>query len=163
MADQRPLIERLLDVVVYAPIGLIGQLQEEVPKFAAEGRQKFENRVQVAKFIGQMSVTYGRQELAKKIAERSQPTPASSTATANGAVAAGVTAQAATTPAAPPESAPPESAPLPFDGYDTMAAAHIVQQLRRMSGAELAAVEAYEQQHRNRRTVLAKIDQIRLG
>lgn len=161
MPDQRPLIERLLDVVVYAPIGLIGQLQEEVPKFAAEGRQKFENRVQVAKFIGQMSVTYGRQELAKKIAERSQPTPAApaaTTATADGAVAADVTAQAATTPVATPESAP-----LPFDGYDTMAAAHIVQQLRRMSGAELAAVEAYEQQHRNRRTVLAKIDQIRLG
>ena len=161
MPDQRPLIERFLDVVVYAPIGLIGQLQEEVPKFAAEGRQKFENRVQVAKFIGQMSVTYGRQELAKKIAERSQPAPAAP-ASADGAEAAGVTAQAAATPATTP-AATPESAPLPFEGYDTMAAAHIVQQLRRMSGAELAAVEAYEQQHRNRRTVLAKIDQIRLG
>lgn len=158
MPDQRPLIERLLDVVVYAPIGLLGQLQEEVPKFAAEGRQKFENRVQVAKFIGQMSVTYGRQEVARKLAERSQ--------------------RAAATPApvvddSPPEASfpddaaaavtAPESAPLPFDGYDTMAAAHIVQQLRRMARAELDAVEAYEQQHRNRRTVLAKIDQIRLG
>lgn len=153
MPDQRPLIERLLDVVVYAPIGLFGQLQEEVPKFAAEGRQKFENRVQVAKFIGQMSVTYGRQELAKKLAERSQPATATPVS---------VVVDAAAEPTAAPAVAP-VSAPLPFDGYDTMAAAHIVQQLRRMSSAELDAVEAYEQQHRNRRTVLAKIDQIRLG
>ena len=150
MPDQRPLIERLLDVVVYAPIGLIGQLQEEVPKFAAEGRQKFENRVQVARFIGEMSVNYGRQELAKKLAERSQPAPASPAADL-------VVASVEATPAAA------AAAPLPFDGYDTMAAAHIVQQLRRMSADELAAVEAYERQHRNRRTVLAKIDQIRLG
>ena len=160
MPDQRPLIERLLDVVVYAPIGLLGQLQEEVPKFAAEGRQKFENRVQVAKFIGQMSVTYGRQEVARKLAERSQraaatpapvvdDSPPEASFPDDAAAAAAVTA--------------PESAPLPFDGYDTMAAAHIVQQLRRMARAELDAVEAYEQQHRNRRTVLAKIDQIRLG
>ena len=153
MADQRPLIERILDVAIYAPIGLIGQLQAEVPKFAAEGREKFENRVQVAKFIGQMSVTYGRQELAKKRAERSQPAAAFPTTDSADAGAGAVEA------AAVPEAV----APLPFDGYDTMAAAHIVQQLRRMSADELVAVKAYEQQHRNRRTVLAKIDQIRLG
>jgi hypothetical protein len=147
MPDQRPLIERVLDVVVYAPIGLLGQLQQEVPKFAAEGRQKFENRVQVARFIGEMSVTFGRKELAKRISER----------------------QAATTAAVSVEAASSgqvrhnADAPAPFDGYDTMAAAHIVQQMRSMTPAELDAVAEYERQHRNRRTVLAKVDQLRAG
>jgi len=149
MPGQRPLIERVLDVVVYAPVGLLGQLQVEVPKFAAQGRQKFENRVQVAKFIGQMSVTYGRQEITKRIAERK----ASSAAEAGEA-----------TPGTP-QVALPEAAvvPVPFDGYDTMAASHIVQQLRSMTPSELAVVEAYEVRHRNRRTVLAKVAQMRNG
>ena len=148
MPAQRPLVERVLDVVVYAPIGLLGQLQEDVPKFAAQGRQKFENRVQVAKFIGQMSVTYGRQELTKRLAERR----------ASGSADHDL--------AAVPEEPQPTPAetvvvPVPFDGYDTMAASHIVQQLRTMTPAELDTVSAYEARHRNRRTVLAKVEQMR--
>lgn len=148
MADQRPLIERVLDVVVYAPIGLLGQLQEEVPKFAAEGRLKFENRVQVARFIGELSVTFGRQEFAKRLAERRA-----------GSAAFETTAVSATVD--PEDAAAAATATLPFDGYDTMAAAHIVQQLRSMMPLELDAVSAYEASHRNRRTVLAKVEQMR--
>lgn len=154
MAEQRPLIERVLDVVVYAPIGLLGQLQQEVPKFAAEGREKFGNRVQVAKFIGQMSVTYGRQELARRVAERR----ASSESAAQARVASpDVPSSVAVVPSVT------VVVPVPFEGYDTMAASHIVQQMRTMTSREVAAVAAYEASHRNRRTVLAKVDQMRNG
>lgn len=48
----------------------------------------------------------------------------------------------------------------PFDGYDTLPAAHIVQRLARLTPVELAAVRAYELGHRGRRTVVAKVDQL---
>ncbi|MEO5899302.1 MAG: hypothetical protein ABIR68_04115 [Ilumatobacteraceae bacterium] len=48
----------------------------------------------------------------------------------------------------------------PFEGYDTLPAAHIVQRLTRLTPIELAAVRAYELGHRGRRTVVAKVDQL---
>ena len=48
----------------------------------------------------------------------------------------------------------------PFDGYDTLPASHIVQRLRRMSPEALRGVRAFEAAHRNRRTVLAMVDQL---
>jgi hypothetical protein len=167
MADQRPLIERVLDLVVYAPVGLLSVLKDDVPRFAAEGRDKLENRVQVARFIGELSVQYGKQEMSKRVAARKAAEVAAAEVAAaesvpavhpghvlDDLVAAGEAAELAA------EAAHAAQVP-PFDGYDTMAAAHIVQRLRGMSDHELAAVAAYETHHRGRRTILAKVDQLR--
>jgi hypothetical protein len=48
----------------------------------------------------------------------------------------------------------------PFEGYDTLPAAHIVQRLGRLAAEDLAIVRAYELDHRARRTVVAKVDQL---
>jgi hypothetical protein len=150
MTDQRPLIERILDVVVYAPIGLVGQLNDEVPKLAAEGRNKFENRVQVAKFVGKMSVDFGRKELSKRWAQHRSASDVQSAAEA--APAPQPVAQA---PSA--DVASSKGSSEPFDAYDSMTASEIVQRLARCNGDQLSAVERYERSHRNRRTILAKV------
>ena len=48
----------------------------------------------------------------------------------------------------------------PFEGYDALAAAHLVQRMPRLSAAELVEIRSYEVTHRARRTIVAKIDQL---
>ena len=49
---------------------------------------------------------------------------------------------------------------LPIAGYDTLAASQIVARLDGLAAEQLAAVAAYEAAHRNRKTVLGKLDQL---
>ncbi|HEX5614572.1 MAG TPA: hypothetical protein VFZ83_05410 [Acidimicrobiia bacterium] len=71
-------------------------------------------------------------------------------------------------PVAPPRIAsdPPDardvsaSDDLPIPGYDELSASQVVERLAGLSADELAAVRAYEAEHRKRRTILGKIDQL---
>jgi hypothetical protein len=53
-----------------------------------------------------------------------------------------------------------ESAALPIPGYDALSASQVVQRLVGLSPDELAAVHAYEATHRQRRTIIGKIEQL---
>jgi hypothetical protein len=149
MGEQRPLIEQWLDLAVYAPIGLLVAAQEDLPALVQRGRERAENRVQVARFFGQMAVAYARVEAQKRREAASRPT--TDGAAPIPATAVEVMPDIADTVAPIPE---------PFAGYDALAAVHVVERLRRMSPAELHAVHEYESAHRGRRTVLGKIDQL---
>ena len=58
-------------------------------------------------------------------------------------------------------SAAPDRATLAIPGYDSLSASQVVQRLAGLNQEELAAVGAYEQAHRGRRTVLNRVDQLR--
>ena len=65
-------------------------------------------------------------------------------------------------PDAPPErGGRPAGEDLAIPGYDQLAASQVVARLSGLSPAALDRVEAYERAHRGRRTVLAKIRQLR--
>ena len=49
---------------------------------------------------------------------------------------------------------------LAIPGYDTLSASQVVEHLVGLGADELEAVRAYESSHRNRRTILGKIDQL---
>lgn len=137
--------ERLLDLVVYAPIGAAVQIRDDLPRLVANGRSELENRVRLARWVGEMAVQYGRQRLEQRLAPR-PPAPA---------------VRPSTTPAADEAPAVPVHPPHePFHGYDTLAAAQLVPLLDRLPHAEVHLVRDYEAATRRRRTVLAKIDQI---
>jgi len=75
-------------------------------------------------------------------------------ATANGTSANGASANGAT------NAATPAGDTLPIPGYDALSASQVVERLAGLSPAELETVRTYEGAHRNRRTILGKIDQI---
>jgi hypothetical protein len=50
---------------------------------------------------------------------------------------------------------------LPIAGYDRLNAGQVIKRLERLSGSELDAVERYERAHRNRSTVLRKVEERR--
>jgi hypothetical protein len=135
-----PLIERVLDVVLYAPVGLAVQLRTDMPRLVADGRAQLENRVKVARWVGEMAVHVGSKQLQARL---------------HPPVAAPATPAAVTVPEVPAQ-------PLsqPFEGYDNLAAAQIVQLLGRLPHVELEMVREYEAAGRHRRTILAKIEQL---
>lgn len=140
---QRPLASKVLDLAVYAPVGLVVQLSSDLPNLVATGRARVHERVQVARWVGEMAVTYGRAELEKRL-----------TAAAENPVLEPVVHVPLAVVAAH------EPSPPPFEGYNELAAAQVVQLLVRLPHAELLLVQDYEQAHRARRTVLAKLDQL---
>lgn len=52
------------------------------------------------------------------------------------------------------------SSVLPIPGYDALSASQVVERLAGLGAPELEAVRLYETAHRNRRTILGKIDQL---
>lgn len=141
--SQRPLVSKVLDLAVFAPVGLAVQLSTDLPNLVATGRTRVRERVQVARWVGEMAVTYGRAELEKRL---------------TAAAANPVLEPVVHTPLA--VVAAHEPSPPPFEGYNELAAAQVVQLLARLPHAELVLVRDYEQAHRARRTVLAKLEQL---
>jgi hypothetical protein len=122
VSDRKSPIERALDLLVYAPVGLAALAREELPKIIERGHQEFTNQTTVAKMMGEYAVAEGRKEAGKalqqagdamgnlrSLAERRmdgrRPAPASTTA------ASPVTAPAPPAPPSPP--APPVVTPPP--------------------------------------------------
>jgi hypothetical protein len=107
MADDRPLVEQVLDVAVYAPIGALALAAEHVPDIVGKGRATVEGRITVARMIGRMAVATARRRLDETIAsyspttDRRPPTEQEQTAE-----------RASTAPAAQASSALEERDPL---------------------------------------------------
>jgi hypothetical protein len=54
----------------------------------------------------------------------------------------------------------PARSELPIPGYDALSASQVVERLAGLPPADLDAVRSYEASHRNRRTILGKIEQL---
>ncbi|MCU1359429.1 MAG: hypothetical protein JWN99_718 [Ilumatobacteraceae bacterium] len=155
-AGQRQPVERLLDVAVYAPVGLALTLCDRLPRQLRQRRQALENRVQLAKFFGELAVKYGKAEFEKQVGERRQAdavVPAAPPA---------VEASPVTVPVAdvPPAADLPAAASLPIGDYESLAAIHVVERLGSLRGDEIEQIRRFEAAHRARRTILAKIAQL---
>jgi hypothetical protein len=126
----------VLDIVMFAPVGLLRRLRDDLPGLVASGRREVEDRVRVAHWVGEMSVNYGRAEVKRRFVEANTKP--------------GITDVAEAVVPTPP----------PFEGYDELPADRLVQLLSKFPVSELAIIRLYEQSQRGRRTVLAKIDQL---
>ena len=174
MDDERPPIERVLDLALYAPVGAAITLREQLPKHIRQGRQAMENRVQLARFIGQMAVQMGQRELAKRIEEQraakaeqvlAEPDSVpvdTQVGTSAGEVDGDLVPVEPVEPAEPSAEPvePPAADTLPISDYESLAAIHVVERLRSMSPDEIELIRRFEVAHRSRRTILAKIDQL---
>jgi hypothetical protein len=177
VADQRQQVERVLDLALYAPVGLVLTLRDQLPQRLRQRRQAVENRVQLARFVGELAVRYGRNEIERELRQHRDGTnesPAGPTeqgapdvAPSSTAVAP-VTAESATAVQPPDVGATDVSAAetaaaadaLPIGDYESLAAIHVVQRLASLRADEVEQIRRFEAAHRARRTVLAKIAQL---
>ena len=168
MSKRQDPAEQLLDVLVYAPLGLLMEARDLVPKLAEKGRQRMGGQVTVARMIGEMAVRQGQRQAEKMFQRlREQPAGPTGTAASTGAAAPpsnghgpGAAPSAASTPTST-ASPSTDAASLAIPGYDTLSASQVLPRLEGLSPAELAAIQAYEEATRARKTVLSRIDQLR--
>jgi hypothetical protein len=156
--SKRP-IDQLLDLFVYAPLGLVMNLDEVVPQLVEKGHQQ----VNMARMFGQFAVETGTKEARKRVeqlADRGSSRPATP-------------ARAAASPAVKAEPVEPEEAgaseelavvpaesELSIPGYDSLSASQVVPRLDGLSADERDAVRRYEAAHRGRKTILSKLAQL---
>jgi len=183
--DKNP-VEQALDVLLYAPLGLVFSAGELFPKLVEKGR----SQIGMAKMLGQFAVQQGQTEAGKVFDRASKQAMAtleqiaarqpSNGASRNGAAATNGKAPAAA-PVAPITSAPsavvelhavaaeavaavptsgPEAAALAIPDYDSLSASQVLPRLTGLSIDELEAVRAYEAAHRGRKTILNRVAQL---
>ena len=143
----------MVDLVVYAPVGLITLAQRELPELISAGKTRVDNQITLARFIGKMAVKQGSNEFKRRMrsAEASrEATPA----------AAQVIDIQPPNDSASPSPRSTSGARLPIDGYDSLAASQVVQRLNTLTAAELETVRTHEESNRARRTILGKIAQL---
>lgn len=181
-ARRHDAVELLVDLAVYAPIGLLSLAREHLPELAATGRGRVQQRLTLARLLGELAVRQGRKEIERRVRTTSpvpvpsEPPPATVSLPADDAVAPVVdldaqrhdrVASTASTADARDDAAEPEADDhrdrLPIDGYESLAASQVVARLGSLGMVELDVIEAFERAHRNRRTVLGRIAQVRTG
>ena len=161
MSNRQDPTEQLLDLLVYAPLGLLMEARDLVPKLADKGRQRMGGQVTVARMIGELAVRQG-QRRAERVIQRLReqpPRPAPADEPANGHRPPPPSAAATPSSAASP-SATGDATTLAIPGYDTLSASQVVPRLEGLSHEELEAIRAYEAGTRARKTVLTRIDQL---
>ena len=142
-SDDDELAERILDLFVYAPLGLALEAKEMIPKLAERGR----GQVALTRLAGTVAAQRGQAEASKLIDEIS------------GALATFLGADAPD--AAPDPADVADAEDLPIVGYADLTAVEVVHLLGELDDDALDAIEAFEQAHRNRSTVLNRIRQRR--
>lgn len=158
-------IEAFRDLFIYAPIGFLVEAPRLIPELVESGRQ----RLRGAGGVGRLAVQIGQQRLAVRGGRAGAP---DAVPPATDAAPPDVDAAPSDVDAPVPEEITieivrddvepsPREEPLPIPGYDQLAASQVVARLAGLGPADLERVEAYEQDHRRRRTILAKISQLR--
>ncbi len=169
-------LDRLLDLALYAPVGLALAARDLLPELADRGRRQLEARFAAAGMVGRLAVKEATRQAdhgLRRIADQGQAflrgaglAPRPPVEDMGGPTAAAVHDPTASAPAEPPAaeaSAGLDAAALAIPGYDTLSASQVVQRLAGLSVEELDAVRTYEASTRGRRTILSKIAQLQAG
>ena len=168
MTDHKSPLEMALDVLLYAPVGLVVTAAEEFPRLIEKGRQRVTRRVGMAKALGQYAASQGAHEAGKAVKQAAgaltglgvvpgpRPSPpgggqggsgqggrVSSSAPSLSTAASPSTASANGSGDRRAVVAPPKAG-LGIPGYDALSASQVVQRLDGLAPEELQAVLEYE-------------------
>lgn len=153
-------------------------------------QEQVQQRVTTARSLGQVAIAFGVPMVRQKVTgtledarRRAQETIGTARPATDGAHVETASAPI-TEPVARPEAAPtptgpvapvmtavapveavdavdaPDPSELPIPGYDALSASQVVERLTGLDPSELDVVSAYERAHRQRRTILGKIEQL---
>ena len=149
-------LDAALDVMVFAPIGLLANCRQLVPTLAEKGRELVDQQVTVARFVGRFALGQVRPtaetEAPAPIVEPVVMPPGDQHIAVRVEDAGGVENSDVGTV---------DVDELAIPQYDSLAASQVVARLDGLTARELDAVRRYELAHRGRKTVLGKIDQLR--
>jgi hypothetical protein len=151
MAEERPLVDEVLDYAFYAPLGMALSIVEDLPALVARGRRQVEGQFGVARFVGKIALSQLRNrvdaflETSDPVVTTPRPTESVKSEPSEGRRAA---------------AARVASEDLAIAGYDSLAASQVVARLATLDVDELRAIRSYERATRGRQTILARIAQL---
>ena len=163
MTEERSPLDQLLDLVVYAPLGLIATAREELPALIDRGRQQAAGQVAVARMVGQLAVAQVQKEATQWLRQTVGRRPDGQGGAGAPPATPPPAAPVPTAGAGPPAAAAPSPDQLAIPGYDALSASQVVQRLAGLADDELEAVREYETAHRGRKTILGRITQLQSG
>ena len=191
MTEEKSPGDRLLELMVFGPAGLAVTIVEEFPKLVEKGRHRVEGQVHTARLVGQFAVQMGRRQLEQSLGHLAPHHDDREThyepdrADDGGAPGPGPGPEGRAASPAPAADAEPEPVPEPrppsvwlgggagngsvapsslaIPGYDSLSASQVVQRLEGLSLPELEEVRAHEAAHRQRRTILHRVEQLLAG
>lgn len=163
----------VVEAIVYAPLGLALEGRTLLPRLVERGR----NHVAMARMMGEFAVRKGAEDLAAGAADaqerlidlvtRARSSPAPSSSPPGGARASATTSAPPTAARVDPDAAAAAAGidpdDLPIADYDLLSASQVVPRLESLDDDELELVGRYEAGTRGRRTILAKVAQLRVG
>ncbi len=159
-------LDRALDLLVYAPLGLAVAARDALPDLIDKGRQQAGGQVSTARMMGQMALAQGQREADKAIAQISERLAALDLFSPPRPSSAPSEAPEERTSPSPEASGETLLEPwvsaddLAIPGYDALSASQVVQRLAGLSAEELELVRRYEAGTRQRKTVLTRISQL---
>ena len=183
MNDSKSPLDRVVELFVYAPVGLALSARDLVPGLVERGRRQIDPQVGVARMVGQMAVSQGRSQAGKAlehavasaqatleqlgVLDHREPTTGPRTSSASATSPPPSPPPSAEGPIVAPAAPPvpraangPAAAGLAIPDYDSLSASQVLPRLSSLLPDELEAVRAYEHAHRGRKTILNKIAQL---
>lgn len=173
-SDRNPLAQ-LVELFVYAPVGLIYEYPDVLPKLIRRGK----SQVQLAKVLGQMAANQGKQAAGSSMNAPGDHSLSAVVGSAAVTLARGITdfgelvglapatSSKASSPKAPPAETSrgkaPKDLPLPIADYDNLPAKRVIACVGDLTPSQQARVRSYEETHKNRKTVLAKLARLADG
>lgn len=173
MADeeQNP-VDQLIDLFVYAPVGLLYEYQEVIPKLVKRGK----SQVQLARVVGKMATNRGGGTEALTMVAEGLASAVTRQLTDIGEAIGLAPPSEQAGQDTPPPPAPKlalvtsddddeieedaEPAVLPIARYDELTAKEIVGLLDDLEPGQLDRVRTHEEANRARKTVLGKLDRL---
>jgi len=154
-------VEQLLNLFLYAPIGLLSKGSEALPDLAQRGRTQASNARVIGQFALGATNTKARQSLSEAeahlqaflriVTESARPSPTKSeSADASRTAGNNATANASVT-----------GVDDLIANYDSLTAAQILPLLAPLPAEQLDRIEIHEQSQRARKTVLSRLRQLR--
>jgi hypothetical protein len=143
VSDDDRLAEQILDLLVYAPIGLALEAKELIPKLADRGR----GQIALARLAGKVASDRGQSDVRTFLEQLI------------GAVGSSI-GDTPSTPDEPDIDPSDDASGLAIDSYDSLTAPQLLPHLPPLSAKELDEILSYEQAHRSRATVINRIRQL---
>lgn len=158
--------EQAIEALLYAPVGLASLAKAVFPRLVEVGRAELtagnlSGQFTAAKLAGKLALREARDELNRSWERQGSGQAASNNlSSTNGTGNGQGTAGAAPRTVRSTTTAGPEAELLAIPDYDSLSASQVLPRLVALNPEELEAVRSYEDGHRGRRTVLAKIAQM---
>lgn len=141
-------VERLLDLFLYAPIGLLASAGDDLDEYVRKGRE----RAVAARMVGEFALRGVDERVGRSMNDLEGLVREFVSVVA--AAASPAARRGSAQPARTADGAPRDGIDDLIDGYDSLTARDVVQRLGGLDDAALTRIEGYESSHRNRSTVL---------